>query len=144
MEHDYIILDNVRLVENFMIRYQIKITGLPDVLLIDYRDAHRYIHEYVDDVISQYATWCATTNKAAELEEEIRSKVNLIGAAYGVDLNPHVDNWFEGLDKEVLCIIEESLRQIHYNSRGPVVLKVVMITDGSLLIENMGDVSNER
>lgn len=144
MEFDYVILDNVRLVEHFMTRYQLKITGLPDVLLIDYRDTHHYIHEFVDDAISQYASWCVTTNKAADLEEELRSKVILVGAAYGVDMSPYLDNWFEGLDKEVLSVIEENVRQIHYQRGVPTVLSVAMITDGSLLIENMGDVPDEH
>lgn len=138
MEFDYGILDNVRLVERFMIMFQMRITGLPDILLLDYHDVHRYVYEFVDDSISQYASWCATTNKASDLEEELRSKVMIIGHAYGVDMTPYLDNWFEGLDKEVLSILEENIRQIHYTQSSNTVFKLTMISDSSLLIENMG------
>lgn len=138
MEFDYVILDNVRLVERFMIMFQMRITGLPDILLLDYHDVHRYVYEFVDDSISQYASWCVTTNKASDLEEELRSKVMIIGHAYGVDMTPYLDNWFEGLDKEVLSILEENIRQIHYAQSSNTVFKLTMISDSSLLIENMG------
>lgn len=139
MEYEHFILNNVALCEVFMSMYQIRIDKIPDVILIDYVDLARYVYEYVDDVISQYASWCITSNKAEDIEYELRSKVQLFGNAYGVDMSPYLENWFEGLDKMVLAVLEDTIRQIHNLSSRNNVFKATVTDDGTIIIEDMGE-----
>lgn len=142
MSYEHFILNNVALCETFMSSFQIRIDKIPDVLIIDYRDLNRYVFEYVDDSISQYADWCATTNKAEDVELELRGKVSLFGSAYGVDMSAYLDMWFEALDKHVLCILDDCVRRIHDGTSRSLVFKAHVFTDGTIAIENMGEATH--
>lgn len=139
MEYEYFILNNLALCETFMSQFQIRIDKIPDVLIIDYKDLNRYVYEFVDDTLSQYAAWCATTNKAEDIENELRAKVAMFGTAYGVNMGPYINSWFEGLDRMVLSILEYHIRQIHDTTSRHMVFKAHMMDDGTIAIENMGE-----
>lgn len=138
MDYTHYVLNNVALCETFMSMFQIRIDQLPDVLLIDFNDLNRYVLEYIDDSISQYSDWCATTNKASDIEFEFRSKLKFIGHAFNVDLTPVIDNWFEALDKWVLSIIDENIRLMHVSTSRDNVFKATVLNDSTVIIENLG------
>lgn len=132
------LLNNVMLLERFLTSHKLMIPQLPSVMIVTPGELDRYIQLYIDDLISQYSEWCATTNTANYYEDEIRMKLARIATAYQIPLDVMFDEYFEQFDQKVLCPLAEQIQMVMNHFGGGNVTSVTYLANRTAFIENLG------